>query len=71
MVSASPYADLAFAGIDPLIPYHKMFQTIETNFRKSNPADLCGSACGCNRTPTAAECMLFLKGETAGDLLPP
>ena len=67
-VTAPLYADLALAGIDPLIPYHEMLQNIETNFRRSNPADLCDSACGCNRTPTAAECMRFLKSETANDL---
>lgn len=68
-VTAPLYADLALAGIDPLIPYHEILQTIEANFRRSNPADLCGSACGCNRTPTAAECMRFLKDKTANDLL--
>jgi L-serine dehydratase len=55
-VTAPLYADLALAGIDPLIPYHEALQAIDDHFRRTDPALLCGPACGFNRTPTAARC---------------
>ncbi len=67
-VTAPLYADLALSGIDPLIPYHEILQAIETNFQKTDPAALCGSACGCNCTPTAVRCMEKLSGDTAFQL---
>jgi L-serine dehydratase len=67
-VTASLYADLALSGIDPLISYHEMLQAIEANFKKTPQTDLCGSACGCNRTPTARACMENLRTEISGTL---
>ncbi|MDR1611619.1 MAG: L-serine ammonia-lyase, iron-sulfur-dependent, subunit alpha [Planctomycetota bacterium] len=52
-VTAPLYADLALAGIDPLIPYHEMLQEIERHYSATPARELCGPTCGCNRTPTA------------------
>ena len=55
-VTAPLYADLALAGIDPLIPYHEVLQEIERRSRSGPSRELYGSRCGCNRTPTARAC---------------
>lgn len=39
-VTAPLYADLALAGIDPLIPYHEVLFAIEEHRKKSTPAEL-------------------------------
>ncbi len=49
-VTAPLYADLAIAGIDPLIPYHEVLFAIEEHRRKSTPVELHE---GINVTPCA------------------
>lgn len=65
-VTAPLYADLALAGIDPLIPYHEVLQAMDEHFRRSDPAMLCGPACGLNRTPAAAQCKQRIIDQMAG-----
>ena len=67
-VTAPMYAEMALAGIDPLIPYHECLQAIEKHFRKVPNAFLCGGECGCNCTPTAEKCRDFLQKQMAGSL---
>ncbi|MBO5291965.1 MAG: L-serine ammonia-lyase, iron-sulfur-dependent, subunit alpha [Lachnospiraceae bacterium] len=67
-VTAPMYAEMALAGIDPLIPYHECLQAIERHFRAVPNALLRGSACGCNCTPTAERCRAFLKEQMADSL---
>lgn len=59
-VTAPLYADLALSEIDPLIPYHEALQAIEEHYQRTPATMLCGSECGCNRTPTARECQRWL-----------
>lgn len=63
--TAPLYADLALAGIDPLIPYHEVLRAIEEHYRRTPAAMLCGSECGCNRTPTAQACQRWLSSIAA------
>ncbi len=62
-VTAPLYADLALAGIDPLIPYHETLQVIDKHFRETPPEHLCGPTCGACTTPAAGKCMQFLSGD--------
>lgn len=55
-VTAPLYAELAVAGIDPLVPYHELLQVIEQGYRERPKDFLCGDLCGCNLTDTARIC---------------
>lgn len=59
-VTAPLYADLALAGIDPLVPYHEALQIIDKHFRETPNEKLCGSMCGICNAPSAKKCMNFL-----------
>lgn len=61
-VTAPLYADLALAGIDPLIPYHEALQIIDRHFRETPNEKLCGPVCGICNAPSAQKCMRFLSG---------
>jgi L-serine dehydratase len=61
-VTAPLYADMALAGIDPLIPYHEMLLAIEQN-RIQHGDVICGPDCGVNCTATAIRCQQFLASE--------
>ncbi|MDR1802714.1 MAG: L-serine ammonia-lyase, iron-sulfur-dependent, subunit alpha [Treponema sp.] len=61
-VTAPLYADMALAGIDPLIPYHEMLVLIE-RIRSLHGDILNGPDCGTNCTATAERCRRFLSGE--------
>jgi L-serine dehydratase len=61
-VTAPLYADMALAGIDPLIPYHEMLLVIEEN-RIKHGAAVSGPDCGVNSTATALQCQQFLAHE--------
>ncbi|GHV67319.1 hypothetical protein AGMMS49928_04020 [Spirochaetia bacterium] len=61
-ITAPLYADMALAGIDPLIPYHEMLRVIERT-RSLYPDALCGGDCGTNCTATAEKCRRFFSGE--------
>jgi L-serine dehydratase len=61
-VTAPLYADMALAGIDPLIPYHEMLALIERT-RALYPDALSGHDCGVNCTPTAERRRRFLSDE--------
>lgn len=68
-ITAPLYADLALAGIDPLVPYHEVLQVLEKNFRETPPERLHGPSCGVCTTPTACSRMKFLSDEVmAGKL---
>ncbi len=67
-ITAPLYADMALAGIDPLIPYHEVLFAIEKN-RQVNSEALCGYECGVNCTLTAAKCRQFLQGSVMKDRL--
>lgn len=62
-VTAPLYADLALAGIDPLIPYHEALQIIDKHFRETPNEKLCGPVCGICQSPSARKCMQFLSGQ--------
>jgi L-serine dehydratase len=61
-VTAPLYADMALAGIDPLIPYHEMLLAIEETRLKHGEV-VSGPGCGVNCTATAARCQQFLADE--------
>ena len=61
-VTAPLYADMALAGINPLIPYHEMLALIERT-RTIYPDALSGPDCGTNCTATAERCQRFLADE--------
>ncbi len=64
------YADLALAGIDPLVPYHEVLQAIEGNYLHTPHERLCGPVCRINNTSTARPCQRFLASNVmAGKLL--
>ncbi len=52
------YADLALAGIDPLVPYHEVLLAIERH-RKSVPS--CALHDGVTVCPASQECARFLR----------
>ncbi len=62
-VTAPLYADLARAGIDPLVPYHEVIDAMEEHYKKTPQEMLCGYTCGINCTPTAHKCHLFQQSE--------
>ncbi len=62
-VTAPLYADLARAGIDPLIPYHEVIDAMEEHYRKTPQEMLCGYTCGINCSPAAHKCHLFQQTE--------
>lgn len=62
-VTAPLYADMALAGIDPLIPYDQVLDAIERNYRETPADKLCGSTCGINCTAAAQGCIAFLEGD--------
>jgi L-serine dehydratase len=66
--TAPLYADLALAGIDPLIPYHEMLQEIERHYRATSHEELCSLCAGCCNTPTAKTLVEFFGDETASEL---
>jgi len=51
------YADLALAGIDPLIPFHEIIDAMEEHYRNTPAHRLCGPDCGLCMTKAAAKCM--------------
>ena len=59
-VTAPLYADLALAGIDPLVPYHEALQIIDKHFRETPNEKLCGPVCGICNAPSVKKCMNFL-----------
>jgi L-serine dehydratase len=61
-VTAPLYADMALAGINPLIPYHEMLTLIERT-RTLYPDAVSGPDCGTNCTATAERCQRFLADE--------
>jgi L-serine dehydratase len=61
-ITAPLYADMALAGINPLIPYHEMLALIERT-RSLFPDAISGPDCGTNCTATAERCQRFLSGE--------
>jgi len=61
-VTAPLYADMALAGINPLIPYHEMLALIERT-RTLYPDAVSGPDCGTNCTATAERCQRFLADE--------
>jgi L-serine dehydratase len=67
-VTAPLYADLALAGIDPLIPYHQMLGVIEKMYKTAAGDCLSGSACGCNMTAAAEACRARLEAASTADL---
>lgn len=62
-VTAPLYADLARAGIDPIIPYHEVIDAMEEHYRKTPQEMLCGYTCGINCSPAAHKCHLFQQTE--------
>lgn len=68
-VNAPFYADLALAGIDPLIPYHEVIDAMELHYQRSDKKLLCGSCCGLNCTPTAEKCKHFMADNVMDGLL--
>lgn len=62
-VTAPLYADLARAGIDPLIPYHEVIDAMEEHYKKTPQELLCGYSCGINCSPTAKKSHQFSKNE--------
>lgn len=65
-VTAPLYADLALAGIDPLIPYHEVLYAIEQN-RQSCSAELLHR--GINAAPCAVRCQQCFQKELMADKL--
>ncbi|GHV95247.1 serine dehydratase [Spirochaetia bacterium] len=61
-VTAPLYADMALAGIDPLIPFHEMLTVIEHTRALYGPA-VTGPGCGACGTETAERCGRFLREE--------
>lgn len=59
-VTAPMYADLALAGIDPLIPYHEVLYAIEENRKRSTPGLLHD---GINAAPCAKRCQECFQGD--------
>ena len=59
-VTAPLYADLALAGIDPLIPYHEVLFAIEENRKRSTRALLHD---GINLAPCAQDCQKCFQAE--------
>ncbi|MBR0430200.1 MAG: L-serine ammonia-lyase, iron-sulfur-dependent, subunit alpha [Lachnospiraceae bacterium] len=68
-VTAPLYADLACAGINPLIPWHEVVDAMELHYRRTEQKLLCGSQCGLNCTPTAKKCMEFMAQDVMKDNL--
>ena len=62
-VTAPLYADLARAGIDPIIPYHEVIDAMEEHYKKTPQEMLCGYTCGINCSPSAHKCHLFQQTE--------
>lgn len=62
-VTAPLYADLARAGIDPIIPYHEVIDAMEEHYKKTPQEMLCGFTCGINCSPAAHKCHLFQQTE--------
>ncbi|MBO6165007.1 MAG: L-serine ammonia-lyase, iron-sulfur-dependent, subunit alpha [Eubacterium sp.] len=62
-VTAPLYADLARAGIDPIIPYHEVIDAMEEHYKKTPQEMLCGFTCGINSSPAAHKCHLFQQTE--------
>jgi L-serine dehydratase len=62
-ITAPLYADLALAGIDPLVPYHETLQVLDRNYHETPAEKLFGPRCGICTSPTAQKCMAFLSGE--------
>lgn len=62
-VTAPLYADLALAGIDPLIPYHEVLSAMDRNDRETTGKALCGSGGGMTCTPAACARTAFLQNE--------
>ena len=62
-VTAPLYADLARAGIDPIIPYHEVIDAMEEHYKKTPQEMLCGYTCGINCSPAAHKCHLFQQTE--------
>ena len=65
-VTAPLYADLALAGIDPLIPYHEVLFAIEENRKRSTAAILHD---GINLAPCAMNCQQCFQSELMADKL--
>lgn len=65
-VTAPLYADLALAGIDPLIPYHEVLFAIEENRKRSTNALLHD---GINLAPCAMRCQECFQSELMADKL--
>jgi L-serine dehydratase len=67
-VTAPLYADMALAGIDPLIPFHEVLGVIKAT-QEHFPDVVSGADCGTNACPTAEKCQRFLAGDVmAGKL---
>jgi L-serine dehydratase len=67
-VTAPLYADMALAGLDPLIPYHELLQLIEQNYQTSDKSTLSGTRCGCNLTETGRRCGLAVAAAAVDEL---
>ena len=65
-VTAPLYADLALAGIDPLIPYHEVLFAIEENRKRSTQSLLHD---GINLAPCAMNCQECFQSELMADKL--
>jgi L-serine dehydratase len=63
-VTAPLYADLALAGIDPLIPYHEVLYAIERN-RKISTQEILHN--GINAAPAAVRCQQCFQCEQMCD----
>jgi L-serine dehydratase len=63
------YADLALAGMDPLVPYHEVLDAMEENYRKTPGDRLHGPLCGINCSPAARRCCQSLQTDLMGDKL--
>lgn len=59
-ITAPLYADMALAGIDPLIPYHEVLDAIERNIEQTPREKLHGPCAGINCTKTACSLKRFL-----------
>lgn len=68
-VTAPLYADLACAGINPLLPWHEVVDAMELHYQRTEQKLLCGSQCGLNCTPTAKKCMEFMAQDVMKDNL--
>ncbi|MDR3072824.1 MAG: L-serine ammonia-lyase, iron-sulfur-dependent, subunit alpha [Clostridiales Family XIII bacterium] len=56
-VTAPLYADLALSGMDALIPYHEVLQSIASTRNALGSDNICGQDCGICQTPTAKQIM--------------